>query len=150
MRLAIGSDHAGFQLKEEVRAHLSEAHELLDLGTHGTDSVDYPDYAMAVARAVAAGEADAGVLVCGTGQGMAMTANKIPGIRAAVCADTFSAHATREHNNANVLCIGDRVVGKGLAIEIVDAFLAAEFEGGRHARRVGKITALEDSGTEGA
>jgi ribose 5-phosphate isomerase B len=140
MRLAIGSDHAGLALKQKLLEHLANSgHQLHDVGTHSTDSTDYPDYAKAVAIQVAGGEADLGVLVCGTGQGMAMTANKVAGIRAAVCADTFSAHATREHNDANVLCIGDRVVGAGLAVEILDAFLGAQFEGGRHARRVALI-----------
>jgi ribose 5-phosphate isomerase B len=140
MRLAIGSDHAGLALKQKLLEHLAKTgHQLQDVGTHSTDSTDYPNYAKAVATQVADGEADLGVLVCGTGQGMAMTANKVAGIRAAVCADTFSAHATREHNDANVLCIGDRVVGAGLAVEILDAFLGAQFEGGRHARRVALI-----------
>jgi ribose 5-phosphate isomerase B len=140
MRLAIGSDHAGLALKQKLLEHLANAgHQLHDVGTHSTDSTDYPNYAKAVAMQVADGEADLGVLVCGTGQGMAMTANQVAGIRAAVCADTFSAHATREHNDANVLCIGDRVVGAGLAVEILDAFLGAQFEGGRHARRVALI-----------
>ncbi len=140
MRLAIGSDHAGLALKQKLLEHLANTgHQLQDVGTHSADSTDYPNYAKAVATQVAGGEADLGVLVCGTGQGMAMTANKVAGIRAAVCADTFSAHATREHNDANVLCIGDRVVGAGLAVEILDAFLGAQFEGGRHARRVALI-----------
>ena len=140
MRLAIGSDHAGLARKQKLLEHLANTgHQLQDVGTHSADSTDYPNYAKAVATQVAGGEADLGVLVCGTGQGMAMTANKVAGIRAAVCADTFSAHATREHNDANVLCIGDRVVGAGLAVEILDAFLGAQFEGGRHARRVALI-----------
>lgn len=144
MRLIIGSDHAGLELKKKLVEHLEGgAYVLNDVGTHTSDSTDYPDYAAQVATAVSAGEADLGVLVCGTGQGMAMTANKVAGVRAAVCADTFTAHSTREHNDANVLCLGDRVVGSGLACEIVDAFLKAEFQGGRHARRIGKITALE-------
>jgi len=144
MRLIIGSDHAGLELKRKLVEHLEGGvYELQDVGTHSSESTDYPDYAAQVATAVSAGEADLGVLVCGTGQGMAMTANKVAGVRAAVCADTFTAHSTREHNDANVLCLGDRVVGSGLACEIVDAFLTAEFQGGRHARRIGKITALE-------
>jgi ribose 5-phosphate isomerase B len=143
MRLAIGSDHAGFQLKTDVRQHLeSKGLALVDLGTHAAERCDYPDHAAAVARAVAAGDADLGVLVCGTGVGMAMAANKIPGIRAAVVSDTFSARATRQHNDCNVLCIGERVVGGGLALDIVDAWLGAEFEGGRHAARVAKLDAL--------
>ncbi len=147
MRLIIGSDHAGLELKNKLLEHLGgTSYEVKDVGTHTSDSTDYPDYAARVATAVSAGEADLGVLVCGTGQGMAITANKVAGVRAAVCADTFTAHSTREHNDANVLCLGDRVVGSGLACEIVDAFLSAEFEGGRHARRIGKITALEQGG----
>ena len=147
MRLIIGSDHAGLELKNKLLEHLGgKAYEVKDVGTHTTESTDYPDYAAQVASAISAGDADLGVLVCGTGQGMAITANKVAGVRAAVCADTFTAHSTREHNDANVLCLGDRVVGSGLACEIVDAFLAAEFEGGRHARRIGKITALEQGG----
>lgn len=144
MRLAIGSDHAGLELKAELVSHLrTSGHEVTDLGTHDKSSIDYPDYAEKVARAVVDGDSELGFLVCGSGQGMCMAANKIQGVRAAVCSDTFSAHAVREHNNANVLCLGQRVIGPGLAQEIVDAFLQAEFEGGRHARRVGKIMELE-------
>lgn len=144
MRIAIGSDHAGFQLKTAARAHLEgRGFELLDLGTHAAERCDYPDHGAAVARAVAGGEADLGVLVCGTGVGMAMAANKIPGIRAAVVSDTFSARATRQHNDCNVLCIGERVVGGGLALAILKAWIATDFEGGRHQRRVNKISALE-------
>lgn len=143
MRIAIGSDHAGFQLKSAVRQHLeSRALAVVDLGTHAAERCDYPDHGAAVARAVAAGEADLGVLVCGTGVGMAMAANKIPGVRAAVVSDTFSARSTRQHNDCNVLCIGERVVGGGLALDIVDAWLGAAFEGGRHAARVAKLDAL--------
>lgn len=143
MRIAIGSDHAGFQLKTAVRDHLaSRGFSLVDLGTHVAERCDYPDHGAAVARAVAGGEAALGVLVCGTGVGMAMAANKIPGVRAAVVSDTFSARATRQHNDCNVLCIGERVVGGGLALDIVDAWLDATFEGGRHAGRVAKLDAL--------
>lgn len=146
MKVLIGSDHAALGLKQALVDRLrGRGVEVEDLGAHDTTSVDYPDYAIAVARGVAAGRAEFGVLCCGTGQGMAMTANKIPGIRAAVCGDTFTAHATREHNDANVLCLGERVVGQGLAGDIVDTFLAARFEGGRHARRVEKIKALDGS-----
>lgn len=144
LRVAIGSDHAGLRLKAALVQHLTaQGHTLQDLGTHEAQSCDYPDYAQAVATAVAGGQAELGILCCGTGQGMAMTANRVPGVRAAVCADTFSAHATRQHNDANVLCLGERVVGVGLAIDIVDAFLSATFEGGRHASRVAKIMALD-------
>ena len=140
MRIAIGADHGGYRLKAIVRDHLQQAgHQVIDVGTHGPDSVDYPDYAHQVASLVATLQADRGILVCGTGQGMAMTANRVDGIRAAVVADTFSARGTRAHNDANVLCMGQRVIGAGLALEIVDAFLSTPFEGGRHARRVGKI-----------
>ena len=144
MRIVCGSDHAGLRLKEELKQHLEEKGITVhDVGTHSADSVDYPDFGAQVARAVAAHEADFGLLVCGTGIGMAITANKIAGIRAAAVSDTFSAHASREHNDANVLCIGERVVGVGLAKDIVDAFLGAQFQGGRHAGRVAKIQALE-------
>ena len=140
MKIAIGSDHAGFHLKTAVVAHVRQTgHEVVDLGTNSMDSVDYPDFAKLVAGQVSDRVADLGILVCGTGQGMAMTANRAPGVRAAVVADVFSAKGTRAHNDANVLCMGERVIGGGLALEIVDAFLSTEFEGGRHARRVGKI-----------
>lgn len=144
MKIAAGSDHAGLALKRQLVERLrAQGHEVNDLGTHEAQSCDYPDYAALVARAVAAGEADRGLLVCGTGQGMAMAANRVAGVRAAVCADTFTARATRAHNDANVLCIGERVVGPGLAGDIVDAFIAGPYEGGRHANRVAKIAALE-------
>jgi ribose 5-phosphate isomerase B len=139
-RIAIGSDHAGFDLKEELEQLLAErGHAVTDLGTHDLTSTDYPDYAHPVARAVVEGEADLGVLVCGTGIGMAMAANRHRGVRAAVCSEPFSARMARAHNDANVLCIGARVVGPGLALEILDAFLGADYEGGRHDRRIGKI-----------
>lgn len=132
----VGNDHAGLALKAAVVQHLvSSKHEVVDLGTNTTASCDYPELAQRVAAHVAAGDG-LGILLCGTGQGMAMSANRVPGVRAAVCADTFSARATREHNDANVLCMGERVVGVGLALAIVDAFASATFEGGRHARRV--------------
>ncbi len=144
MKVLIGSDHAALTLKKFLTDRLrARGVEVEDMGPHDATSVDYPDYAIAVARAVAAGSGTFGILCCGTGQGMAMTANKIPGIRAAVCGDTFTAHATREHNDANVLCLGERVVGAGLAGDIADVFLATAFEGGRHARRVEKIKALD-------
>jgi len=140
MRLAIGSDHAGVQLKSLLASHLADrGHEVVDVGPADTASVDYPDYAHKVTDLLVAGEADRGVLICGTGQGMAMSANKVPGIRAAVVADTFSAAMAMQHNDARVLCIGERIVGPGLALALLDAWLAASFEGGRHARRVGKI-----------
>ena len=140
MRIAMGADHGGVTLKDELAGQLRSAgHEVVDLGTNNTESVDYPDFGRAVAHEVAAGRADRGILVCGTGQGMAMTANKVPGIRAGVVSDAFSARMIVEHNNAQVLALGARVVGPSLAEVIVEAFLAAEFEGGRHERRVAKI-----------
>ena len=144
MQLVIGSDHAGLELKNDLLEHLGKlGHSVEDVGTYDAASTDYPDYAAKVGESVVAGQAELGFLVCGSGQGMCMSANKIQGVRAAVCSDTFSAHAVREHNNANVLCLGQRVVGPGLAQEIVESFLNAEFEGGRHARRVGKMMDLE-------
>jgi ribose 5-phosphate isomerase B len=138
-RFFVGNDHAGLSLKAAVVSHLVQAgHEVVDLGAQENVSCDYPDFAQAVAARVVAGEG-MGILVCGTGQGMAMAANRIHGVRAAVCADAFSARATRLHNDANVLCLGERVVGVGVALGIVDAFVAAEFEGGRHSRRIAKF-----------
>ena len=140
MKLAFGADHGGVDLKDQLLQHLREAgHEVTDLGTNGHESVDYPDFAQAVAAQVASGVVERGILVCGTGQGMAMAANKVPGVRAGVVSDTFSARMIAEHNDARVLCLGARVVGPSLAQEIVDSYLGASFEGGRHARRVGKI-----------
>ena len=144
MKIALGSDHGGFKLKNEIISYLKEnGYEIKDFGTYTTESCDYPEYAQKVAEVVANKEFDFGILVCGTGIGISMSANKVPGIRAALCSDTFSAHATREHNDANILTMGERVVGKGLAIDIVKAFLGAEFEGDRHARRINKITEIE-------
>ncbi len=145
MTIAIGSDHAGFPLKQVVKSWLEEhGYEVDDLGTYDTKSVDYPDYAAAVAHAVAEGKADRGILICGTGIGMSMSANKVPGIRAALCTDVYTARMSRRHNDANVLCMGARVIGPGVAESIVEAWLSEEFEGGRHARRVGKINALDE------
>lgn len=144
MKIAFGSDHAGFRLKQEIMNEVAKmGHELLDFGTVNEDSVDYPDYAMAVAEAVSSGRADLGILVCGTGLGMAIAANKVPGVRAVTCSDTFSARASREHNNANVLCLGARVLGAGLAKEIVSVWLSSSFQGGRHQKRVDKILEME-------
>ena len=143
MIISVGSDHAGLHLKLDLVEHLTTlGFAIDDVGTHGPESCDYPDFAIAVARKVASGVAHMGLLVCGTGQGMVMTANKVAGVRAAVVLDTFSARMARLHNNANVLCLGERVVGAGLARDIVDVWLSAEFEGGRHQRRVNKIDAL--------
>lgn len=148
MRFAIGCDHAGLALKATLAEALrARGHQVEDMGTDGPASCDYADFAERVGRAVAAGRADQGLLVCGTGIGMAIAANKIPGVRAAVLSDTFSARSTRQHNDANVLCLGERVVGPGLALDILDAWLLASFEGGRHQRRVDKIRALEGAPT---
>ncbi len=137
--LIVGSDHAGYALKKELcRAAAELGYDIRDLGTHTTDSTDYPDYGHQVASAVAAGEG-VGLLVCGTGVGMSMTANRHPGVRAALCTDSYTAFMARAHNDANVLCVGARVVGPGLAEEILKTFLTGSFEGGRHQRRVGKI-----------
>ncbi len=144
MKIALGADHAGFELKEKLALFLrSLGHDVEDLGTHSTKSVDYPDYAAAVGRAVAAGQADRGVVVCGTGVGVAIAANKVHGARAANCNDLFTARLARAHNNANVLTVGARIVAPELAEEIVQVFLETEWEGGRHGRRVDKIHDLE-------
>jgi len=144
MRIVTGSDHAGFALKQDLINFLQEqGHEVVDQGTSVKERCDYPDYAARVGQAVVSDDADWGLLVCGTGIGMAMCANKINGIRAAVVSDAFSARATRLHNDANVLCLGERVVGAGLAREIVAAWLDAEYEGGRHQARIDKMMALE-------
>jgi ribose 5-phosphate isomerase B len=144
MKFAIGCDHGGFLLKANVKKWLEAwGHEVEDFGTHSEQSVDFTEFAVNVCRSVAGGESDFGVLVCGTGIGMSMAANKIAGVRAAVCGDVFSAGMTRAHNDANVLCLGERVVGSGLAQKILEAFVQGKFEGGRHARRVGKINDLD-------
>lgn len=143
MKIAIGSDHGGFYAKEEIIKLLSEGpYEVTDMGTHSTESCDYPDIAHQVGRAVAAGEYDLGILICGTGIGVSIAANKVPGVRAALCSDTYSARMAREHNDSNVLCLGARVLGMGLMGDIVKTYLESEFEGGRHARRVEKIESL--------
>ena len=140
MRLVLASDHGGVDLKAHLARRLADqGHSIDDLGTHGSGSVDYPDFAHAVARAIADGSADRGILVCGTGQGMAMSANKVSGVRAGVVSDVFSARMIVEHNNAQIICLGARILGPSLADELVDAFLEASFEGGRHQRRVEKI-----------
>ena len=143
--IAIGSDHGGFELKKKLMEHLSERGlEYKDFGTYSSASCDYPVYAKAVANAVASGECDRGIIICGTGIGVSITANKVRGIRAALCGDCFSAEMTRKHNDANVLALGARVVGPGLALKIVDTFLENEFEGGRHARRVALLSEIEN------
>lgn len=145
MRIALGSDHGGYNLKEEIKQWLAEKdYSFEDYGTYSTESCDYPDIALTVAQAVASGDCNLGILVCGTGIGVSIVANKVPGIRAALCHDTFSAKASREHNNANILTLGERVVGRGLALEIVETWLGATFSGGRHQRRVDKIMALDE------
>ncbi|HIZ56877.1 MAG TPA: ribose 5-phosphate isomerase B [Firmicutes bacterium] len=142
--VAIGSDHGGFGLKQEIMAHLEAAGvPYQDLGTYSEDSCDYPDIAKAVCTAVLEGVCEKGILICGTGIGISMSANKIRGIRAALCTDSFMAKYTRLHNDANVLCMGGRVLGPGLACEITDTFLTTGFEGGRHAVRVQKMMDLE-------
>jgi ribose 5-phosphate isomerase B len=143
MKLAFGSDHAGFALKSELVAQVEAAgHEVLDLGTHSEDRVDYPDFGEAVGRAVASGRADLGVCVCGSGIGISMAANKVAGVRAAVVSDVTSARLAREHNDANVVCFGQRLIGPEVAREALDVFLATAFEGGRHAPRVAKLDRL--------
>lgn len=145
MKVALGSDHGGYEIKEEIKAYLEAGGiEYKDFGTFSSESVDYPDIAIPVAEAVSTGEYERGVLVCGTGIGMSITANKFKGVRAALCHDLFSAKATREHNDSNVLTMGERVVGKGLALEIVKVWLETEFDGGRHLRRVNKIIEIEE------
>jgi ribose 5-phosphate isomerase B len=146
MRIAIASDHAGFHLKEGVLAFLGESgYQVEDYGTDSDESVDYPDFGRRVAEAVAGGSHDRGILICGTGIGMSMTANKVPGIRAAQCEDCFTARASREHNDANILCLGSRVIGMGLALDIVEVWLASEFSGDeRHRRRLGKVASIEE------
>lgn len=149
MRIVVGADHGGYRLKEEIARFLADGgYEVEDVGTYDETSTDYPDYAVRVARAVVEGRADLGILVCGTGIGMSIAANKVKGVRAALATDGYMARMAREHNDANVLCLGGRVLGVGSALEIVRAFLEARFAGGRHARRVGKITAIE-RGEEG-
>lgn len=144
MIIAVGSDHAGFILKSEISEWLQKrGYQVTDWGCNSLDSVDYPVFGEKVSREVAGGKADLGILVCGTGIGMSITANKIPGIRAALCGDTFSARASRAHNNANILVLGSRVTGSGLALDIVEAFLSSSFEGGRHQNRIDLIHKLE-------
>ena len=143
--IAIGSDHGGFELKERIKKHLEERSlEYKDFGCYDENSVDYPDIAEKVCNAINSGDADKGILVCGTGIGISIAANKIDGIRAAHCHDVYSAEMTKRHNNANVICMGGRVIGRELAFKIIDAWLDAEFEGGRHQKRIDKIHTLEN------
>jgi ribose 5-phosphate isomerase B len=145
MRIAIGSDHAGYELKERIKTHLDElGYQVVDQGTHSTAPVDYPDFAEAVALAVREGKADRGILVCGSGVGASVTANKVPGVRAGLCHDTYSAHQGVEHDDMNVLVLGGRVIGEALALELSSTFLKARFSGEeRHLRRLDKIHAIE-------
>lgn len=145
MKIGLGSDHAGLRLKSAIAACLLEqGHELLDLGTSSEDSCDYPDFARQVAEAVRDGRCERGVLVCATGIGMAVCANKVRGVRAGACNDLYTARFSRLHNDLNVLCLGERVIGPGLALEIVRVWLETSFEGGRHQRRLNLIRAMED------
>ena len=145
MKIAIASDHGGFDLKEQVKVWLQEmGHEVEDFGCHSTDSCDYPDFGAAAARAVASGQCERGIVICTTGIGISITANKVKGIRCALCSEPWSAEMTRRHNNANMLAMGAGAVGPLLARRIVETFLTTEFEGGRHQRRVDKITAVEN------
>ena len=144
MKLALGFDHAGVKLKSALIEFLNaNGYEYKDFGTYTEESCNYAEYGAAVAEAVASGEYDKGILICGTGIGMSIVANKVPGIRCAHCQDVFSAKATRQHNDSNVLAFGERVVAKELALEIVKTFLETEFEGGRHVARIAKITEIE-------
>jgi ribose 5-phosphate isomerase B len=145
MKIVIGCDHAGYAIKGAVKDHLSAlGHEVIDVGTNSSDSCHYPVYAKAACKKILDGECDLGILICGTGIGMSMAANKHNGIRAACCSDTFSARLTREHNDANMLCFGERVVGSGLALELVDAFINAEYlNNGNHVTRVAMLSEIE-------
>lgn len=148
LRVALGGDHAGFVLKQAVAEHYGDRlTSLIDCGTDNTESCDYPDFAIAVSREIIQGRADRGIVVCGSGVGVSVAANKIPGIRAAICHDTYSAHQGVEHDDMNVLCIGGRIIGSSLAMEIIDAFLGAKYTPGeRHARRLDKVLEIEKKG----
>jgi ribose 5-phosphate isomerase B len=144
LSVALGADHAGWELKEALKAWLIDAgYQVLDFGTHGPDSVDYPDYALQVAEAVTVGKVERGVLICGTGIGMTIAANKVFGIRAALCGDVFTARMSREHNDANVLALGGRLTGRETGLEILRAWIETPFAGGRHGRRVDKIADMQ-------
>ncbi|HHW92370.1 MAG TPA: ribose 5-phosphate isomerase B [Firmicutes bacterium] len=145
MKIAIGCDHGGYRMKEDLKDYLQElGYSTADFGTDSEESVDYPDFGLKVAEGVARGDFPLGILICGTGIGMAIVANKVPGIRAALCTDTFMARCSREHNHANILVLGERVIGLGLARDIVKTWLETEPGGGRHQRRVEKIRAIEE------
>ncbi|MBT6372851.1 MAG: ribose 5-phosphate isomerase B [Acidimicrobiaceae bacterium] len=144
--IAVGSDHAGYALKEQLAGELRDlGHEVLDLGAHSSERVDYPDFGAAVGRAVVGGDAELGLCVCGSGIGIAMAANKVPGVRAATVHDVTSARLTRQHNDANVICLGERLIGPEVASEALRAWLDAEFEGGRHTGRIDKLSGLDGS-----
>ncbi len=144
MKIGIGSDHGGFELKEYIKEYLDkERISYIDYGTNSTDSVDYPDYGKKVADAVVSKEVDRAIVVCGTGIGISIACNKVKGIRCALCGDTYSARMSREHNNANILALGGRVIGRDLALEIVSIWIKTEFSGGRHEKRVEKISEIE-------
>jgi len=144
MKIGLGSDHGGFELKEYIKEYFErEGIEYVDYGTYSTESVDYPDYGKKLAEAVVSGEVDRGIAICGTGIGISIACNKVKGIRCALCSDTYSARMSVEHNNANILALGGRVLGKDLAIEIVSTWLKAKFQGGRHERRINKISSIE-------
>lgn len=151
MKIALGADHAGFALKNELETMLREAgHEVLDLGTYSEDSVDYPDFAKAVGEAVTVGTSQRGIVICGSGVGASIAANKVPGVRAAICHDAYSAHQGVEHDDMNILCLGARIVGVGLARDLVEAFLGAEFSNEkRHVRRLNKVKAIEAEALQG-
>lgn len=147
MKIAIGNDHAAVAMKQEVAAYLKElGHEVVNMGTDRAESCNYPEYGEKVARAVAGGEADCGVLICGTGVGISIAANKVKGIRAAVCSEPTTARLVKEHNNANIIAFGARIIGIETAKDILDAYLNAEFEGGRHQKRIDLIYAIEEKG----
>ena len=147
MRIALGCDHGGFEHKNAIAEHLkTRGFEICDFGIYENTPVDYPDIALKVASSIVKKENDLGILVCGTGIGMSLAANKVKGIRAAACSDHFSAKYTRLHNNANILCLGGRVIGVGTALELTDLFVDTEFEGGRHQNRINKITEIENGG----
>ena len=145
MKISIGSDHGAFAMKEHLKQYLTEqGHQVVDCGTYSTDSCDYADFAKAAAQLVASGKCDRGIVMCTTGIGISIAANKVRGIRCALCSEPYSAEMTRRHNDANMLAMGGALIGPNMADRIVDVFLNTEFEGGRHARRVGKIMAIEN------
>ena len=145
MKLGIGNDHVGYEMKLEIKAYLeAKGHEVIDYGAYSSERSDYPVYGEKVARAIVSGECDAGILICGTGVGISVSANKVHGIRAAVCSEPVTAALSKRHNNANIIAFGARIVGIEMAKAIVDAWLSAEFEGGRHAHRVGLLMDIEN------